>query len=118
MLQFLFSSLLFRHAYGALSYTKSPNDKLVPDQLWFKIPNQDAEKEFIEAALHLWNVSAYTFAKIQSAVRDMLTNVNVDSLCQVIREISLENRGSRDAIQGEESFHQSELRPDRKLTNF
>jgi hypothetical protein len=76
-------------------------------QLWFKIPNQDARAEFVEAALDLLNMTKDTFVKMKSAVMSMLTHEDIIPLCQVIRKISQENRGPRDAIQTEDSFHQS-----------
>jgi hypothetical protein len=69
-----------------------------------RIPNLDAKKEFIEAALRIFDIDHSLLAHIKAGINFMKEKEDVSELCYAFELGSQTDRGVRDIIQGEASF--------------
>jgi hypothetical protein len=75
----------------------------------FTIPNQLAKEEYIQELKRRILHKEREFAEGQQAVNLMLENNDILGLINFWERLSSENRGGRDAIQGEVMLHESNI---------
>ena len=72
-----------------------------------RIPNPDAKKEFIEAAMRLLEISNSLYDQIKNGIDYMLEKEDISKLCEAFALGSRKERGVRDTIyQGEVTFQE------------
>ena len=73
---------------------------------FLKIPNLDAKKDFIEAAMRLLEIDNNLYTQIKEGIEYMLEKEDISKLCSVFEHGSGKEQGVRDTIQGEVTFQE------------
>jgi len=91
------SLISFMFYTGALTYAEKD---LV------RIPNPDAKKEYVEAAMSMFEIDTNLFGHVKEGIDEMLEKEDISLLCNAFEQGHNIERGVRDTIQGEVSFQE------------
>lgn len=71
-----------------------------------RIPNPDAKKEYVEAAMSMFEIDTSLFGHVKEGIDEMLEKEDISLLCNAFEQGHDIERGVRDTIQGEVSFQE------------